>query len=565
MKITSVLIQNLRGIRDLELSLGQVTVLIGENNSGKTSILDAIKICLGGLGGRRRPTFNEMDFHLPNEGAEPSSVEPVRIAVTFLEDTREMWDDRLVGRLSRAGVLQFVENGKKRYVSLQVECSYDQETREFSDQWSFLDPSGDVLSVEPLQGLRILREELKYYYLTALRDAGRHFDAHGPFWRPFLRDSQLSVGKKSEIEEHLKKVNNLIISSHSSFEQVKVKLQELQSLVLLANKDPVSIEAVPSRMFEILSRAEVQIGTNTGAKIPLARHGEGTQSLAVLLLVFAFLESQREGASILALEEPEAHLHPSAIRSLWRLVQNFANQQIVSTHSGDLISETNISDIRRLARTSDGIKAFHISKGSLSDEDIRKFNYSIRRTRGELLFARCWLLVEGQTEIWVYEAAARACNMKLHEEGVRLIEYQQAGASPTTLAKIANLLGIAWYCVGDKDGNESSLIRKKRDLHEFFNGDREEDRLVFPYENLEEHLAGNGFHEIYWNYIPNQKKREIQSTPKNYKEIVQNFRKSCKTNAANDVAVELEEEHGESKVTAEIRSVLEKTLSLARR
>lgn len=563
MRITSVLIQNFRGIKDLELSFGQVTVLIGENNSGKTSILDAVKICLGGLGGRRRAIFNEMDFHLPNEDAEPSSVKPVRIVATFLEDTRGMWDDRLVGRLSRAGVLQFRED-EKRYVSLQVECSYDQETREFSDQWSFLDPMGAVLSVELSRGLRILREELKYYYLTALRDAGRHFDAHGPFWRPFLRDSQLSVKKKSEIEEHLKKVNNLIISSHSSFEQVKVKLQELRSFVLLANEDPVSIEAVPSRMFEILSKAEVQIGTNTGAKIPLARHGEGTQSLAVLLLFFAFLESQREGASILALEEPEAHLHPSAIRSLWRLVQNFANQQIVSTHSGDLISETNISDIRRLARTSDGIKAFHISEGSLSDEEIRKFNYSIRRTRGELLFARCWLLVEGQTEIWVYEAAARACNMKLHEEGVRLLEYQQAGAGPAMLAKIANLLGIVWYCVGDKDGNGSSLIRKKRDLREFFNGDREEDRLVFPYENLEEHLAGNGFHEIYWNYIPNHKKKEIPNTPENYIEIVQNFRKSHKTKAAHDIAIELEE-HGESKVTMEIRSVLEKTLSLARR
>ncbi|WP_420439515.1 AAA family ATPase [Candidatus Palauibacter sp.] len=62
----------------------------------------------------------------------------------------------------------------------------------------------------------------------------------------------------------------------------------------------------------MLARAQVQLGTTTGAKIPLVRHGEGTQSLAVLMLFSAFREVTQEGAAVLALEEPEAHLHPSA-------------------------------------------------------------------------------------------------------------------------------------------------------------------------------------------------------------------------------------------------------------
>ena len=50
MTITSVRIRNFRGIRDLHLELDDVTILIGENNSGKTSVLDALKLCLRDLG-----------------------------------------------------------------------------------------------------------------------------------------------------------------------------------------------------------------------------------------------------------------------------------------------------------------------------------------------------------------------------------------------------------------------------------------------------------------------------------------------------------------------------------
>ena len=298
------------------------------------------------------------------------------------------------------------------------------------------------------------------YYLTAIRDATRHFDAKGPFWRPFLQDSELSVEKKLEIEEKLQEVNDLVVSSHASFEQVQDGLRRVQSVVPLGTGEAVSIEAVPGRMFDMLAKAQVQLGTTTGAKIPLRRHGEGTQSLAVLMLFSAFLEAQAEGAPVLALEEPEAHLHPSAIRALGELVRRFAGQKLISTHSGELLAETEVGDICRLARTSNGIKAFRVPSGLLSPEETRKFNYHIRRARGELLFARCWLLVEGETENWVYPAAARALGLNLHREGVRVVEFRQSDVG--MFAKIANALGIPWYCVGDDDANRAEGQSRRR-------------------------------------------------------------------------------------------------------
>ena len=484
MTITSVRIRNFRGIRDLEIGLGKVTVLIGENNSGKTSVLDALKLCLRDLSPRRRVVFDALDFHLPDGHSEPTSADRIEIEVTFSDRPDEEWDDRLVGRLNRVGLLQTDDEGRS-HVRLRVTCEYDGDSRDFSHRWSFIDLKGDPLSRAGPRALTTLQEEVRCYYLKALRDATHHFDAKGPFWRPFLRDSQLSLDKKAELEEKLHEVNELVVSSHSSFEQVQGGLRRVQSVVPLAAGDAVSIEAVPGRMFDMLAKAQVQLGTTTGAKIPLRRHGEGTQSLAVLMLFSAFLEAQAEGAAVLALEEPEAHLHPSAIRALWALVRGFTGQKLISTHSGELLAETDVHDIRRLARTRNGIKAFQVPNDLLSPEETRKFNYHIRQARGELLFARCWLLVEGETESWVYPAAARALDLNLDREGVRVVEFSQTDVG--MLAKIANALGIPWYCVGDDDGGRRKVERK---LETNLNGAARVDRFAFPYRTIEVNLLG---------------------------------------------------------------------------
>ena len=560
MRITKVRIRNFRGIRDLEIELGKVTVLIGENNSGKTSVLDALKLCLRDLSPRRRFVFDGLDFHLPDGHSEPTSADRIEIEVMFSEMPDEPWDDELVGRLNRARILQIDDEGRT-HVRLRVTCEYDADSRDFSHQWSFLDLKGDPLSRARSRALTVLQEEIRYYYLTALRDAARHFDAKGPFWRPFLQDSQLSLDKKAEIETKLHEVNELVVSSHSSFEQVQDGLRRVQSVVPLAPGEAVSIEAVPGRMFDMLAKAQVQLGTTTGAKIPLHRHGEGTQSLAVLMLFSAFLEAQAEGAAVLALEEPEAHLHPSAIRALWALVGGFTGQKLISTHSGELLAETDIRDIRRLARTRNGIEAFRVPSDLLSPDETQKFNYHIRQARGELLFARCWLLVEGQTESWVYPAAARALNLNLHREGVRVVEFSQTDVG--MLAKIANALGIPWYCVGDDDGGRRKVERK---LETNLSGAARADRFAFPYRTIEVNLLPNGYMDVYRRFMPQQNLQKItraSDDPGYWMEYAANLPKSAKTKGAAEVALQMEV-RGKAGVTSEIRSVLDKVVSLAR-
>ena len=106
------------------------------------------------------------------------------------------WADEVVGRLNRQKVVQVDDEGRSSVI-FRVTCSYDLNDRDFSQDWAFLN-----LNEQPLTGisevaLSTLQREVAYFYLSALRDAARHFDAKGPFWRPFLKDSQLSAESKA--------------------------------------------------------------------------------------------------------------------------------------------------------------------------------------------------------------------------------------------------------------------------------------------------------------------------------------------------------------------------------
>ena len=558
MTITSVRIRNFRGIKDLQLELDDVAVLIGENNSGKTSVLDALKLCLRDLGPGRRVVFDALDFHLPNDQADPTSAKPIQIDITFSEQESGQWGEDLKRRLESAGIRQ--EDGGRSQVRLRVTCGYDRKNRDYTQDWFFLDLKENRLRNVGSDARTQLQQEVSYFYLSALRDAAHHFDARGPFWRPFLRDSQLADEKKEKIEQKLREVNDLVVESHASFKDVKNGLDLVQKVVSLAAGDLVSIEAVPKRMFDMLAKAQVHLGTATGAKIPVGRHGEGTQSLAVLTLFSSFLKLPSEGAPILALEEPEAHLHPSAIRALWKIVSGFAGQKLISTHSGDLIAEIDVHKVRRLSRTADGIKSFSVSASQLTNEEIRKFNYHVRQTRGELLFARCWLLVEGETEIWVYSAAARALGFNLHREGVRLVALAQSDAG--MLAKIASAFGIHWYCVGDDDDGRRKIESQLRSAPRLESGG---DRSVFPYPDIETHLLSNGYDTVYRNHMPMQNLQKISAEPNDpgyWREYARQLPRRAKARAAAEVAIEMEI-LGKSGVSPEIRAIVLEVVRLA--
>jgi putative ATP-dependent endonuclease of OLD family len=509
MKVRRLQIENYRGIQRMDLELDDITVLIGENNTGKTAVLDALRVCLRDQGARRTSDIEPFDFHLASPTADPAGAPPITISVTFAEATVGEWPQNVAGALQRAGILQVDPADGRGQVILRVRASYDTATNDILQDVQFLDLTGNPLAKPAPSGLSALREQVSYFYLSALRDAARHFDPKGQFWRPFLRGSTLTPQQKQDIENALQAVNDQIITSHVSFDAARDKLKLLQDVVPLAAGDVVSFDAVPARIFDMLARTQISLGSATGAKIPVDRHGEGTQSLAVLMLFNAFLEAWGKGSPIIALEEPEAHLHPSAVRALWRLIERLPGQKIITTHSGNLVSEVAVPSVRRLRRGAAGISQHRLPPTTLHPEQARQFDYHVRAMRGELLLARCWLLVEGETEVVFLSELARHLGLNFERVGVSCVPYRQSDIA--VYLQVANALGIRWCALTDADGQ--GQIDQGKVIANLGGAAAADVLFVMPEKDIETYLCASGFGAIYAAYLTPQTQARVTVAP----------------------------------------------------
>lgn len=99
MKLRRLQIENFRGITSLDLALGDTTVLIGENNTGKTAVLDALRFALRDIRSRRGCAFDAYDFHLQSATSEPTSSPAISIRLAFREDAAGDWGGKRLARL----------------------------------------------------------------------------------------------------------------------------------------------------------------------------------------------------------------------------------------------------------------------------------------------------------------------------------------------------------------------------------------------------------------------------------------------------------------------------------
>lgn len=556
-----VVIENFRGLKNLSLELDETTVLIGENNCGKSSVLDAIKLCLS-RNVRGNP-FEDQDHHLGSSTAAPGDAGAIKITLHFRESTIGEWPAEVIQALPDAAV--FDASGLYNVIFL-VTSSYDHAIKDFVTSWDFLDPTGKALlkakrssTLSSLQGL------FNVFYLTAFRDASKDFSPKSAFWGPFLRNPLISDSVKDDLEKELAALNTKILNAEQRLKQVGANLGKAQKVVSLGKADTVSIDAIPSRIWDMLSRAQVNVAAITGASLPLLKHGAGTQSLASIFLFQAFLAAgigkvDPFASSLLQIEEPEAHLHPSAVRSLWPTLSASSEQKIIATHSGDLLSEVPLRSLRRLVRTAQGVEVKSLDASAFDPSELDKVTFHIRQYRGELFFARVWLLHEGQTEYWVLNEAARALGASLDQQGIRLVEYANFGLA--TLIKLADQFGIAWHVVSDSDpaGTDYNAVATAA-----LNGRPAGTHIsMLPQTDMEQFLCANGFGQIYASNVSNQKVQLINvppGTPQYWAQVISAQSKQYKIPCALKVASAIQS-GGAAVVPTLIKDILDKAVLL---
>ncbi len=566
MFLKKIKIENFRGIKHLYLELDELTVLIGENNTGKTSILEALQTCLSRSLTRKTSPFSDFDYHLQDANAEPTQAEPIILILTFSEDKKDEWPKEIVQTFKN--VYQTDVDTGIQSITIKISSTYNQDVEDFVTSWDFLDLQGNALLDEAPKNIFNLQQHVPLFYLAALRDAAQEFQPRSAFWGPFIKQFKISEAQRQEIETELSQLNQQILDSHKGFEAIKERLKKTNKIVPLAEDEPVSIEALPGRVFNILSRTQVMLTSKTGARLPIGRHGEGTQSLAVMFLFDAFLRNRLQSnynelaSPILALEEPEAHLHPSAIRSIASLLKEMQGQKIVATHSGDLVSGIDLFSLRRLCRKNGEIKVFQLSKKVLEDDELDKLNYHVRASRGELLFARCWLMVEGQTDFVVFNECARIMGIDLYSEGIYCVEYSQS--TPEGLLKFANALGIDWFFQADGDQKGQKYIT---DAKKCLNGKLEQNHIfILSKNNIEELFCSQGFECMFRKYIAVEKQRIVPAIddPQYCKQLIKASKAEFKkVKAAIKILSEIEKE-GEYAIPEEIKQIINQAVQIAR-
>jgi len=566
MLLRAIKIRNFRGIEDLTLQLDDLCVLVGENNAGKSSVLDALRICLTRSLSRKGAVFEEYDYHLEDASAEPAKSEWIEITLTFGEKNEDEWPDEISQILADA---EQVDDDGLRSVILRVKSGFDTAIKDYATEYDFLDLSGNPLvkAKNPRQ-LIGLQQLVPTFYLGSLRDAAHEFRARSQFWGPFIRALEIDDKARTELEDALMELNSKVLAQHTAFESVKNKLKQTADVLPLGDGDPVSIEAIPSKVFDILSRTQVNLVSKTGARIPIVRHGSGTQRLAVICLFDAFLQSRLEegygehARPLLTLEEPEAHLHPSAIKAVGEMLQRISGQKLISTHSGDLLAGVPLSKIRRLRRKDGKISVHRLEPGTLKPDEQGKLDYHIRTTRGGLLFSRCWLLVEGETEAPLISECGRAMGYDLYAEGVSCIEFCQVGLEK--FIKLADQLGIEWFVLAD--GDEAGKKYKKSAQDHLGERETKSHTRLLDHGPMEKFLCMEGFGDIYEATISDQKKASVtakKSTQEYWEQVIAAQQKGAKTRNSLTIAERIVEQ-GKPGVPKLLQEVIEQARTLAR-
>jgi len=487
MHLAAMHIDNFLAIRAASLHFDDTTVLIGENNSGRSSVLEALALVLQPPQGDA--DFDFQPFHFHRTSAKRSGG-PLRIELVFRERQPGEW-----GKLQSIFPPRlFKKRGHgPRELILEVSARSGGSRRRLEVEWTVRSPGAPKL-----QNNRPVLDALRRHS-PLLRVLAHPVPAMVP--RNAARVDSNSVDAPNDDSPLAAKVRDLYQrlfdgTTLDRSRELQAGFEAARDLLSRAGaRANPAISGRDAALAEILGRGRAPSPLLTPQSW---KHGTAAHQIGLLLLAGAFLEAIGEdlapGADpILVIEDPEAHLHPMTLAVVWDLIDNIRFQKIVGTHSGVLLSRAPLHEVRRLTRCRGIVTESRVSEGTLTRDELRKFTYHVRAHRGEATFARCWLLVEGETEFWLLPEFARVRGYDLPAEGIACVEYAQCGLEP--LLRAAEGLGIRWHVLADGDEAGQGYARAAR---AFVSGDNAPKYLTLLQEHDIEHCMWRyGYADVY--------------------------------------------------------------------
>lgn len=446
MYLSHIKIENFRKLQSLDLEFNNgLNLLVGENDSGKSSIIDAIKFVTGTQSNDWNRITNE-DFYF--DGTTRST--DLRIECTFsaLDEKETAAFLEWTSIKDKNFYLKLTLTAKRKILDSSIaEISVDIRAGE--------DEESGVLNGEA-------KNKLKTTYLKPLRDAEYELAP-----RKGSRLSQILAAYeifqvKAGVEHKLVGVMNKAnadIGDYFDTGEGKIVSETINETYLkqisLTNNSVTSKFGIAKNdLGRILEKLELQGLSNTSE----ANLGLGSNNLLFIATEMLLLKKSPNyvGLKLSLIEEIEAHIHPQAqinlIDFLDKHSASMGFQNIISTHSNSISSKVNLNN---LVICKSG-KAFPLKHTytKLDRNDYAFLERFLDDTKANLFFACGVIIVEGDAENLLLPSLAKFIGIPLHKYGISIVNVGSTALlryARIFQRKDGNKIGIKVACITDRD------------------------------------------------------------------------------------------------------------------
>jgi putative ATP-dependent endonuclease of the OLD family len=444
-RVSRLVIQNFRGIKRATILLPKHGVLIGDNNTGKTTILEALDLVLGPDRLNRQPSIDEHDFFRGKYTVKPAAAPT---------------DDKAEGdaEVAMAGGAAHAAKGEEVAAGapkIEIEATVadlsDEQKGKFGDYVEFWNLATDTFYDQPnpagvdpahiTEALRITFHgwydeeeddfEGKTYFTRSLTEGDQpvQFSRRDKQVCGFLYLRSLRTGSRALSLERGSLLDIILRSKEVRPQMWEDTLGSLSAISLAGDPDlgispvmesintalkkyvPKEWGVEPHLKVSNLTREHLRkvitafIATGDGDHAaPFYRQGTGTINMLVLAMLSQIAEGKQN--VIFAMEEPETAIPPYAQKRIVNEVRKLASQTLFTSHSPYVLEEFAIEETVVLGRDADGV----LARKSITLPDnvkLKRYRQEFRTRFCEGLLARRVLIAEGATEASAFPVTCR--------------------------------------------------------------------------------------------------------------------------------------------------------------